>query len=241
MCHASAAVGLSMSWRSWIWANSGERGESDAHHGQPDTSACPEESASSTLVSPGGAVNAPSSETEDAPFELNIIDESGEGFGFELNPATVAKPLAITSGVLFGFGAIAGIPMGIAMGRTAEDKNKVKPTMGGAMFATRAFLYGTLLCGAFGAVSMYATARYYNVWTWQEFGEVMRHVVPQKREGIESTMSPLLSSVREGAAEGLPGPTEKAKDWFGQSKMGIYIRNQIEEATNVDEDEGENK
>lgn len=225
-----------MGWRNWVWSgsNAGRNAE---------TKQCDEEqrgSASATVAGPlasNGPIPAAPMASEDLPFEINIIDESGNGFGFDLDPATVAKPLAITSGVLFSLGALAGVPMGVAMGRSTEEKSKVKPTVGGALFAARAFLYGTLLCGAFGAVSMYATARYYDVWAWEEFGDVMRDVVPRKRDEIETTVAPLLASVREGATEGLPGPTEKAKDWFGESRVGIYIRGQIEEATTLEYDD----
>lgn len=63
-------------------------------------------------------------EEEDAGL-FSIIDESGEGWGFELTPSTVAKPLALLGGVLFAVGAMAGVPAGIALGRSAaatEDK-----------------------------------------------------------------------------------------------------------------------
>lgn len=68
-------------------------------------------------------------EEEDAGL-FAIIDESGEGWGFELTPSTVAKPLALLGGVLFAVGAMAGVPAGIALGRSAaaaEDKAPVPP------------------------------------------------------------------------------------------------------------------
>lgn len=179
--------------------------------------------------------SADSGADEDVDFEFAIIDESGEGWGFDLDPETVARPLAMASLGLFTAGALAGVPAGLALGRTANDdsggKNKPRPTLGGALFALRAFVAGTALCAGAGAAAAYATAWKYDAWTWREFGAVMRDVVPKKREEIEGTVGPLLGSVRGAAADGLPGPTARAKDRFGESRIGQYIRAQIEEAT----------
>lgn len=70
----------------------------------------------------------PVAEEEDAGL-FSIIDESGEGWGFELTPSTVAKPLALLGGVLFAVGAMAGVPAGIALGRSAAaaEDNAVAP------------------------------------------------------------------------------------------------------------------
>jgi hypothetical protein len=169
-----------------------------------------------------------------------IIDETGEGWGFDLDPATVMKPLAITSAALFGFGMLAGIPAGLALGRSEEaagpehlGKPKPRPTVGSALFAFRAFLYGTLLCGTCGAAAAYATAYYYDVWTWRDFGAVMRRVVPKRRESIDNALSPLLNRMRRSASETLPGPMNTARDRFGDSRLGIYIRGRIEKAVTV--------
>jgi hypothetical protein len=186
------------------------------------------------------------SASDDANTEIfTIMDESGVGWGFDLDPATVARPLAIASGVLFSLGMLAGIPAGLALGRTEESTTSVgtgckpvRPTAGGAWMAFRAFACGTLLCGACGAAATYATAYYYDAWTWDEFGRVMRDVIPGKRDRIESTITPWLDPVRSGAAEGLPGPVSRARDRFGESRIGIYLRTQIEQAAaNVVDDE----
>lgn len=58
-------------------------------------------------------------DADDEPGLFAIIDETGEGWGFELTPSTVAKPLAILGGVLFAVGAMAGVPAGLALGRSA--------------------------------------------------------------------------------------------------------------------------
>lgn len=180
---------------------------------------------------------ATSADDEDANFEFAIIDESGEGWGFDLDPDTVARPLAMVSLGLFTAGALAGVPAGLALGRTANDdsggKNKPRPTLGGALFALRAFVAGTALCAGAGAAAAYVVAWKYDAWTWSEFGAVMRDVVPKKRDDIEGAVGPLLGSVRGAAADGLPGPTARAKDRFGESRIGQYIRTQIEEATQV--------
>jgi hypothetical protein len=169
-----------------------------------------------------------------------IIDETGEGWGFDLDPGTVMKPLAITSAALFGFGILAGIPAGLALGRSEDaagpehlGKPKPRPTVGSALFALRAFLYGTLLCGTCGAAAAYATAYYYDVWTWRDFGAVMRRVVPKRRESIDNALSPLLNRMRRSASETLPGPMNTARDRFGDSRLGIYIRGGIEKAVTV--------
>jgi hypothetical protein len=174
---------------------------------------------------------------------FSVIDETGEGWGFDLEPATVIKPLAITSAALFGFGLLAGIPAGLALGQTEEahgpgnrGRAKLRPTPAGAFFALRAFTYGTLLCGTCGAAAAYATAYYYDAWTWQDFGSVMRRVVPQRRDAIDSTLSPLLNRMRRGASENLPGPMNRARDRFGESRIGIYIRHQIESAVTIPDD-----
>ncbi|GAB0494708.1 hypothetical protein MMPV_006004 [Pyropia vietnamensis] len=72
----------------------------------------------------------PEAEEQDAGL-FTIIDESGEGWGFELTPSTVAKPLALLGGFLFAVGAMAGVPAGIALGRSAaaaEDKAAAPPS-----------------------------------------------------------------------------------------------------------------
>jgi hypothetical protein len=177
---------------------------------------------------------------------FTVIDETGEGWGFDLEPATVIKPLAIASAALFGFGMLAGIPAGLALGQTEEapspenrGKTNHRPTPAGAFFALRAFTYGTLLCGTCGAAAAYATAYYYDAWTWHDFGAVMRRVVPKKRDAIDNRLSPLLDRMRRGATENLPGPMNRARDRFGESRIGMYIKHQIESAVTVPDDEPE--
>jgi hypothetical protein len=201
---------------------------------QSDQSTTPPESSATAATAATSANASASTDAEAGEFEFAIIDESGEGFGFDLDPDTVGRPLALASLGLFSVGALAGIPAGIAMGRAGEESSsssKARPTLGGALFALRAFAYGTALCGALGAAGAYAVARHYDAWTWAEFGRVMREVVPRKREGIEGAVVPWLDSVRAGAEDGLPGPTARARDRFAESRVGTYIRTQIEEAT----------
>lgn len=165
---------------------------------------------------------------------FTIIDETGEGWGFDLEPSVVAKPLAAVSGALFGFGMLAGIPAGIALGRAqdpSESGKKTRPTAGGAFMAFRAFVYGTMLCGAMGAAGAYAAAWYFDAWTWKDFGIAMRGVAPGVQRDIESAVNPVLNPIRRGASEGLPAPAAEARDRFGESRIGKYIKQQIELAT----------
>lgn len=221
---------LRMTWWPWLSA--------DQSSALPPS---PPQPASPTAAS---AEESTFSVDDESPFELSIIDESGEGWGFELDPETIARPLAMTSLGLFSVGALAGIPAGLALGRTADDsggKNKPRPTLGGALFAVRAFAAGTALCGAVGAAAAYATAWHYDAWTWTDFGAVMRDVVPRRMDTIEGAVGPLLGSVRKGATDGLPGPTARAKDRFAESRIGKYIRAQIEEATRDLANEGDDE
>lgn len=210
-----------MTW--WPW-----QGGSSESSDKEKVATTPSQHAAATFSST-------TAEDEGADFEFAIIDESGDGWGFDLDPETVARPLAMASLGLFTAGALAGVPAGLALGRTANDdsggKNKPRPTLGGALFALRAFVAGTALCAGVGAAAAYATAWRYDAWTLSEFGAVMRDVVPKKREEIEGAVGPLLGCVRGAAADGLPGPTARAKDRFGESRIGQYIRAQIEAAT----------
>jgi hypothetical protein len=168
---------------------------------------------------------------------FSIVDEAGEGWGFDLDPATVVRPLAITSVMLFSLGMLAGIPAGITLGRSEEASSatpnmgkNIKPTASCVWLAFRAFAYGTILCGACGAAATYATANYYDAWTWDEFGRVMRDVVPGKRETMEKSIAPWLEPVRVAAAGRLPGPVSHMKDRFCESRLGIYVRTRVENA-----------
>lgn len=162
-----------------------------------------------------------------------IMDETGEGWGFDLDPKTVAKPFALISGGLFAIGLLAGVPAGIALGRSEESSGRknLKPTAGGMWLATKAFAYGTLLCGAMGAAATYATAYYYDAWTWEEFGTAMRNIVPRKKQKLEQQCSPFLNVLRNGATDSLLGPTSRAKEWLSQTSLGNYIRSRIDESS----------
>lgn len=173
-----------------------------------------------------------------------IIDESGEGFGFDITLETMARPIAIVAGTLFGVGMLAGVPLGIAMGRATEEgkgtgKNKPKPTFEGLKFAAKTFTYGTLLCGAFGVAGFFGMKWYYQVESFEEFGRVMKVVVPEHRQSMENGLGPLLGRIRSDVGESLPAPFERFRDRFAQSRAGIWIREQIESSTVVeDEDSG---
>eukprot|EP00171_Calliarthron_tuberculosum_P020564 IDg20564t1 len=101
---------------------------------------------------------------DDSDELFHIIDETGEGWGFDLDPATVARPLAALTAGLFGLGMLAGVPAGLVIGRNQleqEGGKKVRPSISGFLFAARAFACGTALCGAMGAAGVFALRWYY--------------------------------------------------------------------------------
>lgn len=172
---------------------------------------------------------------------FQIIDETGEGFGFDITPETLAKPLAIGTGVIFSVGMLAGIPFGLALGRSDDSAKgvkgaRVRPTMAGVKFAASSFGLGTLLCTAFGITSFYAIKNYYDVETFEEFGEVMRRAVPARRSEIESGLSPILDVVRRNAGDNLPEPARRMREHFAQTRIGRWIKRNIDLSAVVETD-----
>lgn len=165
---------------------------------------------------------------------FSIIDETGEGFGFEFTPETMAKPLAVGSSVLFALGMLAGVPFGLVMGRTQEGDGKgiktrkVRPSLDGLKFAATTFGLGTLLCGAMGVAGFYGIKRCYAVESFEEFGMVMRDAVPVKRQQMETGLKPILDKVRQNAGDSLPAPMRKLQERFLSSKFGSWVREQVE-------------
>lgn len=174
-----------------------------------------------------------------------IIDETGEGWGFDLNPETMARPIAIATGSLFGLGMLAGIPAGIAVGRSQVGKDSkagpVKPTMAGVLFATRAFLYGTLLCSAFGVAGFYGLKWYYDADTFEQFGARMRSAVPKRRQEMETGLGPVVSFIRSQASNSLPGPIQKVRERFQNSRAGVWMRSHFEADATSDRSTDTNK
>ncbi|PXF43797.1 hypothetical protein BWQ96_06418 [Gracilariopsis chorda] len=171
---------------------------------------------------------------------FQIIDETGEGFGFDLTPETLAKPFAIGAVSLFTLGMMAGIPFGLAMGRSQETKGsskKITPTMGGIRFAATTFGLGTLLCSMMGAAGFYGIKTYYHVNSFEEFGRVMRETVPDRRAEMEKGLAPVLAFVRKNAGENLPGPMKSFRDWFHVTRLGKWIKRQVDSSvTTSDQD-----
>lgn len=164
-----------------------------------------------------------------------IIDETGEGFGFDLTPGVLAKPLAIGSSALFGVGMMAGVPFGLVMGRSQEGDGskgvktgKARPTLSGLKFAATTFGLGTLLCGAMGIAGFYGIKRYYDVETFEEFGSVMKQAMPVKRLQMETGLKPVLDRVRKNAGDSLPGPMRRLQERFLGSRFGIWIKEQVD-------------
>lgn len=184
---------------------------------------------------------------QDSEEIFQIIDETGQGFGFDLTPEVLARPLLIGTSALFGVGMLAGIPIGIAMGRSEENnkrvsaesakKARVKPTLDGVKFAASAFGLGTLLCAGMGVSAFYALKFYYDVESFEEFGHIMRNVVSERRVWIESSISPTLASVRSTAAENLPGPMQRLQHRFVQSTFGQWVKGQVQSSINIVEDD----
>lgn len=168
---------------------------------------------------------------------FQIIDETGEGWGFDLTPETVTKPLATVTAGLFGLGMLAGIPAGLAVARNQVGKEggkKVKPSMAGFLFASGAFMTGTMLCGAMGAAGMYGLKWYYEVETFEEFGIAMRDAVPKRRREVEAGLGPLISRIRLSASDSLPGPLDRLREKFRQSKTGVWMRSHFELEPSID-------
>lgn len=193
----------------------------------------------------GGRQNANDVESSEEFFQ--IIDETGEGFGFDLTPEALARPLLIGTSALFGVGMLAGIPIGIAMGRSEESdkgvssasakKARARPTLDGVKFAASAFGLGTLLCAGMGVSAFYAIKSYYEVDSFEQFGYVMRHDVSDRRVWIEKNISPVLSSVRCAATENLPEPVRRLQNFFGQSRFGRWIKENVQSSVTIIEDE----
>lgn len=162
---------------------------------------------------------------------FQIIDETGEGWGFDLDPQTVANPLAGICATLFGFGMLAGIPAGLWAGRAqlSTDKKPIRPSVGGFMFAARAFIAGTALCGAFGVSGFYAIKWYYDADSFEEFGRMMRETAPLRKAELEKGFGPAISYVRRLAAEKLPEPLARARTKFQESKAGIWVRSHFKD------------
>lgn len=171
-------------------------------------------------------------DNEDSTTELfQIIDETGQGWGFELDPATVSRPLAMLTGGLFGLGMLAGIPAGLMVGRSQLEQDggkKVRPSLSGFFFAARAFMYGTALCGAMGAAGVYAVRWYYDAESFEEFGEAMRTTLPKRRQEMENGLGPAITRVRAMASESLPAPLARARERFRRSRAGVWVRSHFE-------------
>lgn len=177
----------------------------------------------------GGATEGSDENNNSELFQ--IIDETGEGWGFDLNPETVAKPLAAVTAGLFGLGMLAGIPAGLVIGRNQMEQDggkRVKPTKSGVLFAAKAFAYGSLLCGMMGAAGVYGLRWYYEVETFEEFGKAMRKAVPRRRMEMENGLGPLIKRIRSYASESLPVPLHNARERFRQSRAGVWVRSHFE-------------
>ncbi len=90
------------------------------------------------------------------------------------------------------------------------------------------FFYGTMLCGAMGVAGFYGLKWYYDVDSFEEFGQAMRQAVPRRRREIETGLGPLLSRIRSRASDSLPGPIVKMREKFQQSRTGIWMRSRFE-------------
>lgn len=173
---------------------------------------------------------------------FQIIDESGKGLGFDLTPSALAKPMLIGSASLFGVGMLAGVPLGIAMGRAEETGKKLKgvtrvrPSLDGIKFAATSFGLGTLLCATMGVGAFYGTKWHYQVETFEQFGNIMRKTVPARRADMEKSLSPVLNSVRQSAGDNLPVPMLRLREYFKSSRLGRWIKHQVDTSVNITND-----
>lgn len=180
--------------------------------------------------------NAASSTEDNGSSEelFQIIDETGEGFGFELTPEALMRPIAIGTSALFGVGMLAGIPVGIAMGRAQENDQKglkggkPRPTMEGLKFAATTFGLGTLLCGVMGAAGFYGLKWYFQAETFEDFGNAMKQAVPARRREMEAGLQPILNKVRNSAGGSLPGPMRRMQERFHESRLGAWMKEQVD-------------
>lgn len=187
-------------------------------------------------------------EPSDADGFFNVIDESGEGFGFDLTPENLFRPILIGTASLFGVGMLTGIPIGIAMGRSSEESNTRTTTIAskqgtkppprasfeGLKFAATTFGLGSLLCASMGVAGFYAVKTYYGVDSFEQFGHIMRSdVVPNRRKQMEDRLLPLLRSVRQTAGDTLPGPVRRLQKRFEGSRFGRWIKKQVDESVNI--------
>lgn len=171
---------------------------------------------------------------------FQIIDETGEGWGFELKPGVVARPLASISATFLGLGMLAGIPAGLWVGRNQLSsegaKQKVRPTAEGFFFATKAFACGTALCGALGVAGFYTLRWYYDAETFEDFGRAMRVVIPRRRAEIEGGLGPTVDLIRARARESLPAPLARLREKFESSRTGMWLREQVASASTPPEE-----
>ncbi|KAI0565004.1 hypothetical protein FGB62_22g130 [Gracilaria domingensis] len=188
-----------------------------------------EKATQNSAVPPSGLNTEENTLPQDELFQ--IIDESGEGLGFDLTPEALAKPFAIGAASVFSLGMLAGVPMGLVMGRSQESKGtsrQVRPSLDGVKFAATTFGLGTLLCGAMGVASFYGLKSFYEVESFEEFGLVMREVVPQRRAEMETSLGPVLKFIRRNAGDNLPGPMKRLREKFLQSRLGVWIKEQVD-------------
>lgn len=188
--------------------------------------------------SPSDAVSS-----EPEPELFQIIDETGEGFGFDITPEALAKPLAIAAASLFSIGMLAGVPLGLAMGRVDNDAKrsgvkKARPTLDGLKFAASTFGLGTLLCGAMGVAGFYGITWHYEVDSFEEFGHIMRDRVPRGRGVMERGLGPALDVLKRNAGDNLPGPMKRMQERFHTSKFGKWMKEQIDSSITLDTEEG---
>lgn len=175
---------------------------------------------------------------------FQIIDETGEGFGFDLTPSSLAKPMLVGSATLFGIGMLAGVPLGIAMGRAEETGKKLKgsarvqPSLSGVKFAAASLGLGTLLCATLGVATFHTMKWYYQVETFEQFGNIMRETVPARRANMEKSLSPVLNTVRQSAGDNLPAPMLRFRERFENSRFGRWVKSQVDASITITNDKG---
>eukprot|EP00871_Galdieria_phlegrea_P000977 jgi/Galph1/1880/GphlegSOOS_G576.1 len=169
----------------------------------------------------------PSSEEENTDKEelFSLEDLMSVEITIPIKPKDYAKPFFYGGLCLFTAGLAAGA---VVSSRTTPPEEKKADVLAaraeGFRLASKALLYGTCLCGVFGAIGIYSIHRFCNVNSTEEFVDKLRIWVPQKRQSMESTFQPILNSIRETGTNTVTHHFERWQSSFRTSKSGQWFR-----------------
>lgn len=159
---------------------------------------------------------------ENSPF-LKQFDEEGE---FD---ASQYAPYMFAAGVtLFAVGGAAGVPMGLALGRTVDKDRKVgkrkklKPTVSGVKLAGSALLIATCLNVAVAAAGVTWFSWYTGAKNPKEAGDVLRRWTGRMRDGVLDNVGGSVKRF-EKVGESVSGSVESGVGQVSQSRVGAYF------------------